>query len=207
MARVGVRSEATRLTLRQAALSVATEFGVKGVTHRRVAAAAGVALGSASYHYEHIDELMLEAFTWWVHAQTASFAPELEAAETDDDIVAAVMKLLSVIHGSESARILLFEIYAQSVRDPAYHKLVEQWSRQTRDRLERLYTPRTAQQIEAVWEGIGVQFVMGTVDSLDEVEPLVRLVLTQESAGSAKRGGTNRKRGKGGASSVRASAR
>jgi DNA-binding transcriptional regulator YbjK len=193
--------------LRQAALSVAIEFGVKGVTHRRVAAAAGVALGSASYHYEHIDELMLEAFTWWVETQNASFAPALEAAETDEDILAAVMNLLSVIHGSENARILLFEIYAQSVRDPAYHKLVEQWSRQTRDRLERLYSPRTAQQIEAVWEGIGVQFVMGTIDSLDEVEPLVRLVLTQESASPGAKTTNGRKRSKGGPKSVGAAAR
>jgi DNA-binding transcriptional regulator YbjK len=189
-------------------LTVAIEFGVKGVTHRRVAAAAGVALGSASYHYEHIDELMLEAFTWWVDEQTSLFAADFDTAETDDDVVTAVVNLLSVIHGSESARILLFEIYAQSVRDPAYHKLVEQWSSQARARLERLFSARTAQQIEAVWEGIGVQMAMGAIHSTDEVEPLLRLVLSQESSGGRNGGApTRRAPGRPKAKAVRTSAR
>jgi TetR/AcrR family transcriptional regulator, regulator of biofilm formation and stress response len=180
VARPGVRSEATRAILRQAALDVAIEYGVRGITHRRVAAAAGVALGSASYHYEHIDELMYEAFASWVESQTAGFAPGFANAETEDELVEAVMHLLTVIHGSESARILLFEIYAQSVRDPRYHQLVENWSRGTRTSLERLYGAKVSQQLEAAWEGIGVQIVMGTLDSAEDAESLIRLVLEQE---------------------------
>jgi DNA-binding transcriptional regulator YbjK len=190
VARAGVRSEATRATLRQAALDVATEYGVRGVTHRRVAAAAGVALGSASYHYEHIDELMYEAFAWWVASQTSGFAPGFAEAQTEDELVDAVLHLLTVIHGSPSARILLFEIYAQSVRDPKYHQLVENWSRQTRTSLERMYSSTVAQQIEAAWEGLGVQIVMGTLDSVEDAEALLRLVLEQEqmkTAAPAKR--------------------
>ncbi len=184
MPRLGTRSTATRMNLLRAALAVATDYGVKGVTHRRVAAEAGVALGSASYHYETIDDLMFEAFSWWTQTRTAVFTPAFTAAETDDDVVAAVLNLLSVMHGSADGRILLFEIYAQTVREPAYFKLVEEWSRTARANLERLYTARTAQQLEAVWEGVGVQFVMGAIDSLDETEPLIRLVLSQEPAGS-----------------------
>lgn len=183
------------MTLRQAALDVAIEYGVRGITHRRVAAAAGVALGSASYHYEHIDELMYEAFAWWVEGQTAGFAPGFADAQTEDELVEAVMHLLTVIHGSESARILLFEIYAQSVRDPRYHQLVETWSRQTRVSLERMYSTPVAQQLEAAWEGIGVQMVMGTLDSPAAAEALIRLVLDQErikTAAPAKRRTRNR---------------
>jgi DNA-binding transcriptional regulator YbjK len=184
MARAGVRSEATRLSLQRAALAVAMEYGVKGVTHRRVAAAAGVALGSASYHYENIDELMFEAFATWVRSNTGHYVPQFEAARTDEDIVAAVKNVLAVIHGSEDARILLFEIYAQSVRDPAYFAIVSEWSRETRASMLHLYTPETVQKIEAVWEGIGVQLVMGVIDSIEEVESLLRLVLAAEPAGS-----------------------
>jgi DNA-binding transcriptional regulator YbjK len=186
MARAGSRSEATRLTLRQAALDVASEYGVKGVTHRRVAAAAGVALGSASYHYTNIDELLYEAFAEWTQSQTAKFAPYFEAAQTEDNVVAAILQLLSVMYGTEEGRILLYEVYAQSVRDPQYYKLVEEWSRGARASLERLYSPRTAQQLEAVWEGIGVQLVMGAVASIDDAEPLARVVLAQEPLGRRK---------------------
>ena len=148
------RSETTRSTLQRAALRVAIEFGVKGVTHRRVAAEAGVALGSASYHYEHIDELMFEAFASWVRSRVVHYVPLFEVAQTDEDVIAAVNALLHAIHGSTDARILLLEIYAQSVRDAQYHELVACWSRDTRASLLRLYTPQTAQQIEAVWKAL-----------------------------------------------------
>lgn len=184
MTPTGKRSAAMRSALQRAALEVAVEYGVKGVTHRRVAAAAGVALGSASYHFTTIDELMFQAFTSWTKARTDVFSPAFTAAETDDDVVGAVLKLLDLIHGSPDGRILLFEIYAQSVRDPAYGRLVGEWSRTARSNLSRLFTEQTAQRLEAVWEGVGIQYVMGAIDSLDEAESMIRLVLREEPAGS-----------------------
>jgi TetR/AcrR family transcriptional regulator, regulator of biofilm formation and stress response len=197
--RDNIRSEPTRAALRQAALDVASEYGVKGVTHRRVAAAASVALGSASYHYENIDELMFEAFAAWVQTQSDRFMPPFRTAVDEDTLVAAVLHLLSVMYGDEKDRILLFEIYAHSVRDPAYHKLVENWSASTRSELARLYSSETAQRLEAAWEGIGVQLVMGgSVKSAGDAEPLFRLILSQEKPKADKRKNGSKKAAKAG---------
>ncbi|BBZ35790.1 TetR/AcrR family transcriptional regulator [Mycolicibacterium confluentis] len=199
MSRDNARSEPTRAALRQAALDVACEYGVKGVTHRRVAAAASLALGSASYHYENIDELMFEAFAAWVQRQTERFLPPFRAAVDEDTLVAAVLNLLSVMYGDEKDRILLFEIYAHSVRDVAYHKLVENWSASTRAELTRLYSSEVAQRLEATWEGIGVQLVMGgSVASEKDAEPLLRLVLSQEKPKTGRRRSTSAKGAKAG---------
>ena len=180
-----------RAALREAALTVASEFGVRGVTHRRVATAAEVALGSLSYHYENIEELMFEAFAEWVQGRTARFRPMFDAAVDEESLIAAVLHHLHVMYGDPRDRILLFEIYAQSVRDPAYHRLVENWSVTTRAAIQRLYSADTAQRLEAVWEGIGVQLVMGgSVSSPKEAEPLVRLVLDQERPAASARGET-----------------
>lgn len=188
MPRDNLRSEPKRVALRQAALDVASEYGVKGVTHRRVAAAASVALGSASYHYENIDELMFEAFASWVQMQTDRFMPPFRAAVDEDSMVEAVLNLIAVMYDNEKDRILLFEIYAHSVRDPAYHGLVENWSVSTRAELSRLYGTETVQRLEATWEGIGVQLVMGgSVKSAADAEPLIRLVLSQEQPKVGKR--------------------
>jgi DNA-binding transcriptional regulator YbjK len=188
VSRGNARSEPTRAALRQAALDVASEYGVKGVTHRRVAAAASVALGSASYHYENIDELMYEAFAGWVQRQTDRFMPLFREAVDEDSLVAALLNLLSVMYGEEKDRILLFEIYAHSVRDPAYHKLVQNWSVSTRAELSRLCSSEIAQQLEAAWEGIGVQLVLGgSVASEKDAEPMFRLILSQDRAKTGKR--------------------
>ena len=191
MPRDGQRSEPMRAALREAALTVASEFGVKGITHRRVAAAAEVALGSLSYHYENIDELMFEAFAEWVTRMTSRFRPMFDAATDQESLVAAVLHHLDVMYGNPRDRILLFEIYAQSVRDPAYHRLVEDWSVSTREALQRLYSAETSQRLEAVWEGIGVQLVMGgSLSSAEEAEPLIRLVLEQETCKGTAAAGT-----------------
>ncbi|WP_156750558.1 TetR family transcriptional regulator [Mycobacterium sp. 852013-50091_SCH5140682] len=172
-----------RLALREAALTVAAEFGVRGVNHRRIASTASVAIGSVSYHYESIDELIFEAFAEWVRRQTDRFTPAFEAASDEDSLVRAVLNHLHIMYGNPRDRILLFELYAQSVRDPVYHGLVENWSVTARAAIERLYSAQTAQQLEAVWEGIGVQLVMGgSISAPEQAEPFIRLVLDQESA-------------------------
>lgn len=179
--------------MRQAALTVASEYGVKGVTHRRVASVASVALGSASYHYENIDELMFEAFAAWVQSQTDRFMPPFQAAVDEDTLVAAVLNLIDVMYGDKRDRILLFEIYAHSVRDPAYHRLVENWSVSTRAELARLYSTETAQRLEAAWEGVGVQLIMGgSLQSAEDAEPFIRLVLSQEKAKTPRQRATQK---------------
>ena len=42
-----------------AALDLIAEEGVAGVSHRKIAARAGVPLGSMTYHFTGIDELLL----------------------------------------------------------------------------------------------------------------------------------------------------
>ncbi len=46
-----------------ACLDVIADVGVAGASHRRIAARADVPLGSMSYHFAGMDELLREAFT------------------------------------------------------------------------------------------------------------------------------------------------
>ncbi|CAM5488856.1 hypothetical protein SGRI78S_04750 [Streptomyces griseus subsp. griseus] len=46
-----------------AVLDLIVDEGVAGVSHRKVAARAGVPLGSMTYHFSGMDELLHEAFT------------------------------------------------------------------------------------------------------------------------------------------------
>lgn len=65
-----------RSALLKAAADLAGEVGVGAVTHRAVAARAGVPLSTTSYFFASIDELMIEAMRETVNARVA----ELEAA-------------------------------------------------------------------------------------------------------------------------------
>lgn len=181
------RSEATRIALLDAAVEVAAEFGVRGVTHRRVATKADLSLGLTSYHFASIDDLLLEAITRWINKMSTRWEARFLAAKSPEDMIDAVITLITALHENPRDRILLYEAYAQSVRDPAYHRVVSEWSQAARGAVERLYSTQTSQRLEAVWEGLTVQLVMGApIDFPEQAIALIRLILDQEESPSPR---------------------
>lgn len=59
------RREETRKKMLNAALDIIVEEGIRVVRHRAVAKRAGVALGSTTYHFSSIEELIISAFQYW----------------------------------------------------------------------------------------------------------------------------------------------
>lgn len=73
-----------RQTILHATLRVIGTGGVDSVTNRRVAAAAGVPLGSMTYHFESRDHLVAEAFRYYlgdILSAARTVAQELESIE------------------------------------------------------------------------------------------------------------------------------
>lgn len=86
--------------LLDAAAELAAEVGAGAVTHRAVAARAGVPLSTTSYFFDSIDDLVTEALRQVVHERVATFdaaerAFVLADAELDDALGAAVDAILA----------------------------------------------------------------------------------------------------------------
>lgn len=176
--RENARTEATRAALLTAALDVAAENGVKGVTHRRVATAAGLSLGLTSYYFSSLDDLMLEAFRSFVSTTSSRYEQHFGAARDQEGVVDAALAIVHALKDSQRDRTLLYELYAQSVRDPTYRDIVRQWSRAARAEVERLFSPQAARYLEVAWEGINTQMIYDpTSRSDDEYRELFRLIL------------------------------
>ena len=58
-------------------LDLIAEVGVAGISHRKIAAHADVPLGSMSYHFHGMEELLHEAFTRFADTIAASFEARL----------------------------------------------------------------------------------------------------------------------------------
>lgn len=78
------KGERRRRSLLEATLRVIARGGVEAVTHRRVAAEAGVSHGTTTYHFASRDEIILQAFRYYIRLITA----HLDAAlfDLDDDL-------------------------------------------------------------------------------------------------------------------------
>jgi DNA-binding transcriptional regulator YbjK len=162
------RSEATRLTLLEAALQVTASDGVKGVTHRRVAAAAKVSLSSTSYHFSGLDDLLLAAFEYYVTRITKKYSDAFEQAATHEQIADATLALVRAQHDDVVDAVLLYELVAQAVRDARYRAILHRWSRKAKTKVEQLYGTSKAVKLEALWEGLTIQRFVGDTHLSDE---------------------------------------
>ena len=146
-----------------AALDVIAEHGVPNTTHRLIAAAADVPLGSLTYHFTSLEELRARAFTR--HAERMADVYEAHFAEVRDvpDLVEAVTAL---VHGDAGADArdwaIAYELYLAALRDPALRTVTESWMRRSRSVLERFVDPTTARGVDALVEGLVMHKILST---------------------------------------------
>lgn len=147
----------------QSALDVVAEDGVARTTHRLIAARADVPLGSLTYHFTGLDDLLAQAFA--LHAQRMG---ELYAAHFADvrgrpQFVDAVTDL---IHDSATTTssdwVIAYELYLAALRDPALRAVTDAWMKQSRVVLERHVEASTARAVDALVEGLVLHQTLST---------------------------------------------
>ncbi|RYV01272.1 hypothetical protein SOPP22_12765 [Shewanella sp. OPT22] len=66
-----------------ATLKIIRTQGMRFIRHRAVAEEAGVSLGSTTYHFKNIEDLVLSAFEYWYEMEDVGNNPYFVAIETD----------------------------------------------------------------------------------------------------------------------------
>lgn len=152
-----------RARILTAALDLVAEDGVAGVSHRRVAARAGVPLGSMTYHFGGIDEVLREAFTGFADHIVAVFETHLAGAADPGQARKAVADLVHVLaEGPRRDLVIAQELYTLAARRPDYRSLTTRWMRRSRALLEQHFDPATARQLDALIEGLALHHALDT---------------------------------------------
>lgn len=159
-----------------AALDVIVEHGVQGTTHRRVAKAAGVPLGSMTYHFNGMDDLLHLAFTQVAHASSAAFVGRLAKAGNREEAIQALVDIIAGnIWSTPRTLLLSYELYAFAARKPELAAIMRDWMQASREALGRFFDPLTCRALDALVEGMGIH---GSVDHtrLDrgQIEDIIR---------------------------------
>jgi DNA-binding transcriptional regulator YbjK len=154
-----------------AAVEVIAEYGVAGTTHRRIAAAADVPLGSLTYHFAGLDDLLAQAFRRHAERMSRAYEMHFEGVRTREQFVAAVTDL---IHGlaDDDPRdwAVAYELYLAALRDPALRSVTEAWMRSSRAVLERFVDSATARGVDALIEGIVMHKTLSTTGGATRAE-------------------------------------
>ncbi|GHG41743.1 TetR/AcrR family transcriptional regulator [Streptomyces zaomyceticus] len=137
--------------------------GVAGVSHRKIAARAGVPLGSMTYHFQGIDELLREAFSRFADHVVAVFERHLNAAGSPEEAREAVGNLIHELSdGPQSDLVVTHELYTLAARRPEYRELTRKWMIRSRQLLERHFDAETARQLDALVEGLTLHRALDT---------------------------------------------
>ena len=144
-----------------AAIEVIAEHGLAGTTHRLIAAAADVPLGSLTYHFSSLDELCAQAFTRLAERLSRDYAGYFDGVRTQEDLVEAVTDLVQgAADDAESAA--SYELYLAALRNPTLRTVTEQWMRTSRRVLERFVDADTARGLDALIEGLIMHRMLST---------------------------------------------
>lgn len=139
------------------------EVGVAGLSARKVATRADVPLGSMTYHFADMDELLREAFTRFAESVAVRFEERMQAAEGVEEAQAAIATIIhDDVFDTPATLVLTHELYTLAAREPAYRTITRDWMRRSRAALERHFDPPTARQLDALIEGLSIHQALDT---------------------------------------------
>jgi DNA-binding transcriptional regulator YbjK len=155
----------------EAAVDVIARYGVAGTTHRRVAAAADVPLGSLTYHFTGLTDLLTLAFRRHAERMSASYEAHFDGVRTHEQFIDAVTDLIHGAAGADSRDwAIAYELYLAALRDPALRTITESWMHTSRAVLERYVDPTTARGVDGLIEGLVMHTTLSTSGGLPRTD-------------------------------------
>lgn len=144
-----------------AAIRVTGAKGIGGLSHRSVAAEADVPLGSTTYHFKTLDELLVAALRQanegFAKAVVASGAFEDPRADLAGELAALLGEWLA---GERAGVELEYELYLAALRRPALRPVAAEWCQGIGDELAGRVDPVTARALVALMDGICLQVLL-----------------------------------------------
>lgn len=144
-----------------AAIRVVGDKGIAGLSHRTVAAEADVPLGSTTYHFATLDDLLVAALRQanegFCAVLTARDGLTDPAADLAGELAGAMGEWLA---GDRTGVELEYELYLAALRRPALRPIAAEWADDVTALLSRRTDPVTARALVALMDGICLQVLL-----------------------------------------------
>ncbi|GGV47007.1 TetR/AcrR family transcriptional regulator [Streptomyces spectabilis] len=167
-----------------AALRVAGEKGIAGLSHRSVAAEADVPLGSTTYHFKTLDDLLVAALRQSNEGFARLVRERGVLQDPDADLAAELAALLGewAARGREGLE-LEYELYLAALRRPVLRPVAAEWCEGVAVVLRERTDPATARGLVALMDGICLQALLtgGEYDEAYTREMLGRVLLNSRA--------------------------
>ena len=173
-----------RERIARAAISVVAERGVDKLTHRAVAAAAEVPLGSTTYHFSSLDDLLADALRVAAEDDVAQLREWTAGLDGREDLAELLTDLVQHYLGPERSRTVVeHQLYIAALHRPALRHLSHEWDTALAELFTSYTDPVTGRMLAATFCGLLLQGVVReTAPKRDEIEMIFRRALQQPPA-------------------------
>jgi len=179
----GIKDTERRERIARAAIRVVAESGVEGLTHRAVATAADVPLGSTTYYFDSLDDLLGAALSEAMAIGVERFGAWSEQLSADSDLASALASLLVEVTGpNREWTVVEYELYVAALRRPSLQHLSLEWADAIRSILNKHVDPLTAEALSLASDGIALKsLIRGSPLTSAEVEPVLRRIINGQA--------------------------
>jgi DNA-binding transcriptional regulator YbjK len=164
----GTRAEASgrvREAIVAATVRIAAREGVSAVTHRRVAAEAGVALSSTTWHFADKADILIAALRWTARREVENIAAIAERLDGDFDPDAWADELsdwlLEQVRREREIAVALYRLQIELLGRPEARAVHEEWGESLRALGERVLASS-----KTITPDLDTRLVVATLDGL-----------------------------------------
>ena len=161
------------------AIDVIADRGAAGASHRAVADAAGVPLGSTTYYFATLDELHLEAMSRHARNALESYRERLKGVTHRDEVLDALTGLIvEELVQNRKSLVITIELYAIATRKPEFLHIADEWIELTTELFAMHMDLESARAVNALTEGMTLHGILtGRLLSRETVrEQLAQLI-------------------------------
>ncbi|GAA3562930.1 TetR family transcriptional regulator [Amycolatopsis ultiminotia] len=167
---------ARRTRIAQAAIEVVGAHGIDGLTHRAVAAAAGVPLGSTTYHFATLDDLLEVALEQAAADNVERLRAWAGSIPPDEDFAVALAALvMTYLHEERTSNVVEYDLYVAALHRPRLRAASAAWDEALVELFGSRTDPLTGRMLAGLFCGTLIQTALADPPpSADEVEALFR---------------------------------
>lgn len=157
----------------EATLDMLAEHGLSHITHRKIAQAANVPLGSMTYYFTGIHALVSEAFELFAQRLSVFFRQSMQEAKDSHDACEVIADLICQETLATPYNIkIMYQLYAAAHSYPQLKGVMQRWMGQSQQTLGLFFEADTAKALDAYIEGMSLHYIT-------DVTPLSRDVQRQ----------------------------
>lgn len=166
------------LRIALAAIEVVADKGVEGLTHRAVAAVAGIPLGSTTQYFKTLDDLLAAAIVEAKKVTTADLDAWARTLGPSTDLASAVTDYTMQALTERWGRLVVeHELYMAALRRPQLRSLSREWDQAFPAVLSQHTDPLIAEAVAMVVDGMFIQAAIHGMPEREHVEAVLRRLL------------------------------